>query len=153
MIVDVRIDAKRLQTYIKRAMKDMPQEIDNALYKTGQQGVNLILDRTEKGVGTDGLFKRYTPEYAKSKANGWPVSKTRRAFSGDSSGIVNLMVSGNMLGSMIATKPKNHRTKITFSRSVEAKKAFWNNRQRKFFEFNQKEVNKLGDFFRKELFS
>ena len=152
MKVDVRIDAKRLQTYIKRAIKDMPQEIDRALYKTGQQGVNVILDRTEKGTGTDGAFKRYTPAYATIKAEGWPGTKTRRAFGGDPSGTVNLMVTGEMLGSMTATKPKNHRTRITFLRSSEAKKAFWNNRQRKFFEFNQKEVNKLGGFFRKELF-
>jgi len=152
MKVDVRIDAKRLHTYIKRAIKDMPQEIDRALYKTSQQGVNVILNRTEKGTGTDGAFKRYTPAYATIKAEGWPGTKTRRAFGGDPSGVVNLMVSGNMLSSMTATKPKNHRSRITFSRATEAKKAFWNNQQRKFFEFNQKEVNKLSSFFRKELF-
>lgn len=152
MKVDVRIDAKGLQTYIKKAMKTLPKEIDTALYKTSQEGINVILNRTEKGMGTDGKFKRYTPEYARSKASGWPRTPTRRAFGGDPSGVVNLMVSGNMLGSIIATKPKNHRTTLKFSRATEAKKAFYNNRTRKFFEFNQKEVNQLSRFFRKALF-
>lgn len=152
MKVDVRIDAKGLQTYIKKVMKTMPREIDTALYKTAQQGINTILDRTEKGMGTEGKFKRYTPEYARSKASGWPRTSTRRAFGGDQSGVVNLMVSGNMLGSIIATKPKNHRSTLKFSRATEAKKAFYNNQNRKFFEFNQKEVKELSRFFRKELF-
>lgn len=152
MKVDVRIDAKGLQAYIKNAMKTMPKEIDTALYKTAQQGINVITDRTEKGIGTDGKFKAYTPQYATAKAEGWPRTKTRRAFGGDPSGVVNLMVSGNMLGSIIATKPKNHRTTLKFSRAVEAKKAFFNNQQRKFFELNQKEIKGLSAFFRKELF-
>lgn len=154
MKVDVRINAKGLQTYIKKVMKTMPQEIDTALYKTAQQGINTITDRTEKGMGTEGKFKRYTPEYARAKASGWPKGKKskRRAFGGDPSGVVNLMVSGNMLGSIIATKPKNHRSTLKFSRATEAKKAFHNNERRKFFEFNQKEVKELSRFFRKELF-
>jgi len=142
MKVDVRIDAKRLQTYIKRAIKDMPQEIDRALYKTGQQGVNVILDRTKKGIGTDGRFDKYSPDYELWKSK----------YVKDWRGVVDLNVTGKMTGAMMATKPVNHRTRLGFTNPQASEKAFENNRQRKFFEFNKKEVNKLGGFFRKELF-
>jgi len=142
MTVTVKIDSKGLQAFIKRTLKDMPKEIDKALYKTAQQGINVILDRTEKGIGTDGRFDKYSPDYELWKSK----------YVKDWKGVVDLNVTGEMTGAMMATKPVNHRTRLGFTNPQASAKAFWNNRKRKFFEFNKKEINNLGAFFRKELF-
>jgi len=124
--------------------------ITKALSRTALLGVQIIKERTEKGIGYMGKFAPYVPSYAKRKAEGWPAGKSTRAFSGDPSGIVNLMVRGNMLGSMISKADGNFAS-IYFSRREEAAKAAWNNRKRQFFGFNQGEAKRLANLFRKEL--
>lgn len=135
---------------LDRALKDLPEIISTALHKTAQAGIQVIQDRTEKGVGYEGRFKKYTPEYARYKASGWPKGETRSAFSGDPSGIVNLQVTGDMLGNMSAFKRSDYAT-IKFTRAVEAEKAFYNNRTRPFFGFNESEKRKLSKFFMREV--
>lgn len=153
MTVTVKIDDTAFKAYVRRTLKAMPQEIDRALSITSQQGINVILDRTEKGkqIG-GGAFKPYSPEYARSKSSGWPRTKTRRAFSGDPSGDVNLMVSGNMLSSISQRRVKKGVREIYFTRATAARKAFFNNKSRPFFGFSQKEVNRLSNVFKKALF-
>jgi hypothetical protein len=124
--------------------------LQKPLSRTALLGVQIIKERTEKGVGYMGKFAPYVPSYAKRKAEGWPAGKVTRAFSGDPSGVVNLMVRGNMLGAMI-TEASGNSAKIMFSRREEAAKAAWNNRKRPFFGFNQAEAKRLATFFRKEL--
>lgn len=146
------IDFSEVDRLFKNLGRQYSKDIVNALSATAQQGIVTILDRTEKGKGYESRFKRYSPEYAQSKAEGWPRTKTRRAFGGDPSGKVNLMVSGNMLSSIKSTVDKPKLTaEIGFSRATEAKKAYWNNQSRPFFGFNQREKNFLRKFFYKRL--
>jgi hypothetical protein len=147
--VDVRTD--KVQIMLTEAMKNMPLKVERALSITAQQGINIILDRTEKGRGIKGPFARYapyTPAYAKRKAEGWPSTKTQRAFSGDPSGIVNLNVRGEMLGAMIS-KSKGLTATISFARATENNKAYWNSRKRPFFGFNDKEKRTLAKVFQR----
>lgn len=146
------IDTTEVDRLFKKLGSQYSKDIVTALSATAQQGIVLILDRTEKGKGYKGQFKPYTPEYARSKAEGWPRTKTRSAFGGDPSGKVNLMVTGNMLSSIRSKVDKPNLTaELGFTRATEAKKAFWNNRIRPFFGFNTKEKNALRKFFYKRL--
>lgn len=104
------------------------------------KGVNIILDRTEKGVGFEGPLKAYSPDYLKLKQS--------KGFSG----IVDLNWTGNMLGSITVDSKQDVAT-LFFSRSVEAKKAAMNNKTRPFFGFNDKEENKLRDTYEKYVFA
>lgn len=146
------IDTKEVDRLFKKLGRQYSKDIVHALSATAQQGIVMILDRTQKGKGYQNRFKSYTPQYARSKAEGWPRTKTRRAFGGDPSGTVNLMVSGNMLSSIRSKVDKPNLTaELGFTRATEAKKAYWNNQQRPFFGFNQREKNFLRKFFYKRL--
>lgn len=143
MEIDIKIDSKKLEATIKDAIKNYPREIETALWRTSQAGIQVIEDRTAKGKGINGVFTPYTPEYEayKKRLQG-------KFFQG-----VNLSVTNEMLGSMIATKPRNNKSFIRFSRPKAAEKAVYNNRIRPFFGFNQREEGALRTFFRKEFFS
>lgn len=142
------IDSEEVDRLFAKLDKQFSRDIVKVLSMTAQQGINVILERTEQGYGYQGKFKPYSPQYATSKAQGWPGTSTRRAFSGDPSGVVNLNVSGNMLGSMRSKMDRiNLTAEIAFSRAAESKKAFFNNQIRPFFGFNQKEKNDLRKFF------
>jgi len=146
------IDFSEVDRLFKNLGRQYSKDIVKALSTTAQQGIVVILDRTKKGKGYETRFKRYSPQYARAKAQGWPRSKTRRAFGGDPSGKVNLMVSGNMLSSIKSTVDKPQLTaELSFSRATEAKKAYWNNQIRPFFGFNQREQKFLRKFFYKRL--
>jgi hypothetical protein len=147
-VISVQANTAKVEIALDNLMKQMPQKVERALTITAQQGINIILDRTEKGRGINGPFARYTPAYAKRKAEGWPSTKTQRAFSGDPSGIVNLNVRGEMLASM-TSKAKRTTATIFFSRATENNKAYWNSRKRPFFGFNDQEKRTLAKVFQK----
>ena len=150
MNADLTTNANKVTVNLDRMINALPQDVDKTLFATAQYGINLILDRTEKGRGITGPFKRYTPQYAKIKRSGWSRTPTRRGFSGDPSGTVNLMVTGEMLGSMSAKKGRGVSS-ILFARQSEARKAAFNQKKRPFFGFNTAEKQRLGDFFRARL--
>lgn len=121
-----------------------------ALNKTAILGTNIILDRTSKGEGYDGRFSAYSPGYAKRKSEGWGSSSRNRGFGGDSSGVVNLRVRGEMLSSIVHKANKNE-AEIFFSRAAEAKKAAMNNQLRPFFGFNKAEKQRLVKYFVRQM--
>lgn len=147
-MISVKANTAKVELALDDLMKTMPQKVERALSITAQQGINIILDRTAEGMGVKGPFARYTPQYAKRKAEGWPTTRTQRAFGGDPSGIVNLNVRGEMLGAMIS-KAKGMSATISFARSTENNKAYWNNRKRPFFGFNPQEKRTLAKVFQK----
>lgn len=140
MRIDVSLNAKSLASKLARMERDLPTQIDTALFATAQYGIeNIILARTQKGQGIDGIFKPYTPKYAlfrKEKGRG-----TR----------VDLNFTGAMLGSMTATKHRGY-AEINFGRGIESKKAYFNNQRRPFFGFNRTERSKLVAFMKRRLF-
>jgi len=147
-MISVKANTAKVELKLDEIMKTMPQKVERALSITAQQGINIILDRTEKGKGINGPFARYTPAYATRKANGWPATATQRAFSGDPSRIVNLNLRGEMLASM-TSKAKGFTASIFFARATENNKAYWNSRKRPFFGFNAQEKRTLGKIFQK----
>lgn len=156
MNVKMDIDATRLQANLNKLQKSIPAQIKRTLMQTAQFGTGVILDRTAKGAGYQGKFRPYDARYRAYKSKGWPSSKAgartyRPSFSGDSSGIVNLNVTGKMLGSIQSKYVSNGVAQIYFSRGTEAKKAAFNNDKRPFFGFNKTEKERLTKFFFKRL--
>ena len=156
MNVKMDIDSTRLQANLRKLQKSIPAKVKRTLMQTAQFGTTIILDRTGKGIGYSGKFKPYDAKYKAYKSKGWPSSKEgariyRPSFSGDSSGIVNLNVNGDMLKSIQSKYVSNGVAQIYFSMGPEAKKAAFNNKKRPFFGFNKTEKARLSKFFFKRL--
>ena len=145
------INDKGLEKRLAQLERTIPAKIDKALAKAAIDGVAIIKNHAEDGRGYKGTFKKYSNSYAQAKSQGWTKTATRSAFSGDPSGKVNLMVTGNML-SALSTKKGRKKATIYFTRAAEAKKAAFNNRVRPFMGFSRADRRKLRDRFAKELF-
>lgn len=136
----VDVNATRVTALLDRTVKALPQEIDRALAVTASQGINLIQDRTSAGRGYRGGFVPYSPSYFKF-----------RQKKGRQTSPVDLNFTGRMLGSMARRRIGRGVEEIYFTRSTESRKAFYNNRLRPFFGFNQTEKRQLSQVFRKAL--
>lgn len=136
MNITLALDSKKWENDLKILQKSMPQVIDKALLATAQFGTQIILDRTERGIGYTGAFDSYSAKYA-----------LFRKAAGRKTSPVDLNFSGKMLGAMAATKERKGVAKIYFTRASEAAKASGNNRKRPFFGFNRQEQDKLRRFF------
>ena len=135
MQVDIKTNAKKVQAALKKKGKDIDKSMKRALSITAQQGINIIEDRTQDGVGyKGGAFKGYSEKYA----------KFRRAKGRGKN--VDLQFSGRMLGSM-TSKADRKKATIFFTRAEEAKKAAMNNKTRPFFGFNRQEEKQLANVF------
>lgn len=135
MNVEISLDVKSLEKSLKRTQEEIVSQIPKALMQTAQFGTQIILDRTEKGVGINGKFVKYTPKYAKFKSlKGHPTT-------------VNLMFTGKMLASIQQRMVNKNAAQIYFGRATEAKKAAFNNERRPFFGFNNNEQQRLSKFF------
>lgn len=108
--------------------------IGGRVEKLVKEGLNIetgIINRTLKGKDVKGSsFEAYTPEYAaykKSKGRGKKV---------------NLTYSGAMLQA-ISNKRIVNGLRFYFNASAETKKAFWNQRKRKFFGVDKQQIKYL----------
>ena len=146
----VTILPKAFQKLAGKAVSEKLKHREKALNRTAILGTNIILDRTAKGEGFDGKFEPYSAGYAMRKSLGWEGSGQTRGFGGDASGMVNLRVSGQMLGS-ITHKSNQNKAEIFFSRATEAKKAAMNNKLRPFFGFNDAEKDRLVKYFMRQM--
>ena len=135
MQINIDTNAAKVEKALKQKGRDIKKSLKRALSITAQQGINIIEDRTEDGVGyKGGAFKGYSEKYA----------KFRRAKGRGSN--VDLQFSGRMLGSMTSKADKKKAT-IFFTRAEEAKKAAMNNKTRPFFGFNKQEEKQLANIF------
>ena len=135
MQVNIKTNAKQVEKALKQKGKDINQSLKRALSITAQQGINIIEDRTEDGVGfKGGIFKGYSAKYAKFR------KKKGRSQN------VDLQFTGRMLGSM-TSKTDRKKATIFFTRGEEAKKAAMNNKTRPFFGFNRQEEKHLAKVF------
>ena len=135
MQFNINSNVKKIEKALKKKGKDVGKSMKRALSITAQQGINIIEDRTEDGVGyKGGAFKGYSEKYAKFRRD-----KGRGKN-------VDLQFSGRMLGSM-TSKATNKKATIFFTRGEEAKKAAMNDKKRPFFGFNKQEKKQLAKTF------
>jgi len=138
--MDIRLqtNAKEIARRVGKKGKELSASVKRALLITAQQGVNVIQDRTAKGVGYKGVFASYTPEYASFRSEKGRGTKPDLNFT------------GQMLGAMTVTA-NSKQAEIFFSRATESKKAAMNDKKRPFFGFNDQEEKQLGKVFFKAL--
>ena len=138
--MDIRLDtnAKEIAKRVGKKGKELSESVKRALLITAQEGVNVIQDRTAKGVGYKEMFASYTPEYALFRSEKGRGTKPDLNFT------------GQMLGSM-SVRANSKQAEIFFSRATESKKAAMNDKKRPFFGFNDQEEKQLGKIFFKAL--
>ena len=136
----VDIKPKSFKGIAKKRQEKIKAGIQKALFKTAAIGLNIIEDRTAKGVDMNGQrFKPYSEKYAffRAKKGRTPVN-------------VDLNFTGQMLGDM-SVKANSKRAEIFFLRGTEAKKASNNNKTREFFGFSRLEEKQLAKTFERFL--
>lgn len=128
-------DVSRLPRRIRERILDQRKR---ALMRTAIKGTEIILNRTERGMGVDGRFKPYSTKYAEfRRSRGATLTP-------------NLFLTGRMLGNVTQTA-NSKQARIFFSNAEQARKATRNDQLRPFFSFNKQETAELAAFFRREL--
>ena len=134
MQVKINTNAKEIAKRVGKKGNELSASVKRALLITAQQGVNVIQDRTAKGVGYKGAFASYTPEYAAFRSEKGRGTKPDLNFT------------GQMLGAMTVSADSK-KAEIFFTRATESKKAAMNNKSRPFFGFSSREEKQLSKVF------
>jgi len=153
MNISVSLDTKHLNKMLDKAVRTTPHIVAGALSKATANASELLVDRTSKGYGVDGALRPYSARYAAMKRAGWKSTRSRRGFGGDSSGVVNLTVHNDMLGSIAPFKAKISGKRIWSviapDRASEKLKVFHTNNQRYWWGFSSRERSKISSEFRR----
>jgi len=64
MSIKVKIHTREFKQFISSFKSKLNRAIPKALNRSGEKTVETIVDRTSRGVGLSGTFKRYSSEYA-----------------------------------------------------------------------------------------
>jgi len=136
--MNVTFDATRVTALLDKSAKALPSDIDVALFKTAQAGIQIITDKLDQGQGYKGALKPYTPEYLRWK---------REKF-GAVSSTVNLQLTNQMVKSIIPVRGRGF-AEIKLSNPLANKKAYFNNLTRPFFGFSGNNQRNLVRFFKK----
>lgn len=151
MNVNVQIDSKKLEGHLKKAITETPRVVAMAMDRTAGTASNDLIKRTQKGQGVDGPLRAYARKYAEAKRKGWGGTKSRRGFGGDSSGVVNLTLHGDMTGDVVPFPAKIISGKIEAyiapARASEKRKVFYTDRVRHWWGFSSKEQKYISRIF------
>ena len=139
----ISINPKDLKGLTEKKRQEIQRRISPAIDKTASLGLQIIKGRTKKGVGIDGPFKPYSPSYIEFRR-----TKLRKG----NPNLVNLNATGEMLRSMQVEGSKGGRVaSIYLVGQFNAQKAYWTDRQRPWWGFNNQEESRMAKLFRKEL--
>jgi len=139
----ISINPKDLKGLTEKKRQEIQRRISPAIDKTASLGKQIILRRTKKGVGIDGPFKPYSPAY---------IEFRRTKLSKGNPNLVNLNATGDMLRSIQVEGSKGGRVaSIYLVGQFNAQKAYWTDRQRPWWGFNNQEESRMAKLFRKEL--
>ena len=135
----VTINTSRFKRFISNFTDDLDRAIPKALNRSGEKMRETILDRTSRGVGLRGRFKRYSKGYAEfRKENG-------RGTTPD------LNFSGRMLSNLDVERKGRNRVIVGFKRKQEQEKAKINQKTRPFIGVTSGEVKFIADAFERQL--
>jgi len=145
MKVNVTLDDKEVQAMLKAFPKRIKKASRKALSKASAFVSFKVKKRTKDGIGLNGKFEGYAASTLRS-----------RGARGRNTGTVDLMDSGQMLGSMIWKAKSPFLGIVYFSNTLAARKAMWHHTGaghlpvRKWFDVNNKEEILVGSRFRNE---
>ena len=138
MSIKVKIHTREFKQFVSSFKSKMNRAIPKALNRSGEKTVETIVDRTSRGVGLSGTFKRYSSEYADYR------KKQGRGTKPD------LNFSGRMLSNLGVQRVNNTTVKVDFSRNEEKVKARQNQKTRPFIGVRPQEVKFIADAFRRQ---
>lgn len=134
----MKVNVSKAKREIRALKSRIQRAIPKALNKSGEKTVQTIVDRTSRGVGLKGAFKRYSPEYADYRAE-----KGR-------GGKPDLNFSGRMLSNLDVERAGKNKVKVAFRRKEEEKKAKFNQKTRPFVGVRPQEVKFITDAFKRQ---
>lgn len=135
MNVTLQTNPKDLGSIPKKMSKELQDKYKSAFFRVAQVGINIILDRTSRGVSyKGGAFRPYSEKYA--------AFRTEKG----ASVTPNLNMSGKMLAA-ITSRASSKQAEIFFSKASESAKASKNDKSRPFFGFNREEEGRLARAF------
>lgn len=135
MKLSITSNSKRVGAQVTAEGKKLSGNVQKALSITAQSGINIIQERTKKGLGyKDGKFKPYNKEYA-----AYRVKKGRGT-------LPNLEFERHMMSS-ITSRADSEKAVIFFRGAENSGKAAMNEKKRPFFGFSRQEERKLSKIF------
>ena len=133
------VNIRRAKSELQRLRSRLNRSIPTALNRSGEKVVETIVNRTSRGIGLRGAFRRYSSEYADYR------SKMGRGRKPD------LNFSGRMLSNLGVERVNNRKIKVGFSRNEEKTKARNNSKTRPFVGVRPAEMKFITDAFRRQL--
>jgi hypothetical protein len=137
MAQKVTINIRKAIAALRGLNSDIQRAIPRALSRSGEKAKEIVINRTARGQGLNGAFKKYSPDYIdfrKSKGRGTKPD---------------LNFSGRMLSNMDVKRVSTNKVIVGFKRKEEEKKAIWNQKSRPFMGIKTGEVSQIEDAFLK----
>mgnify|MGYP003120957509 CR=1 FL=1 len=140
MKVDAVFNSKEVQKMLKKYPNRIDRATKDGLETASTRGENIIRERTQRGRGVHGAFKRYSEGYLKHlRTTGRPTKP-------------DLIYDNHMMGSLFAKARSSKLAIISFRRTPEKRKAIWNHKTRPFFDHNHREKKMIRKEFAKEFY-
>ena len=133
----VTINTTKAKAQLDRLSNNIKRAIPKALNKAGEKTKELIINRTARGVGLNGAFKKYNNSYRDFRSAKGRSTKPDLNFS------------GRMLSSMDVERRSTNKVIVGFKRKEEQKKASMNQKTRPFFGVRPQEEKFIADAFEK----
>lgn len=146
-MIRVRTNPLRLERVTKDIAKDIEASKKRAMTRTVLAGVEIIEDRTSKGRGINGPFKRYSAAWARIRKELGKTSTTPNLEFGYERVGNQFKSRPSMLSAMQGRADSKKSGSIFFTNREAGKRAAFNNKSRPFFGFNRKEERRLADVY------
>jgi len=146
-MIRVRTNPLRLERVTKDIAKDIEASKKLAMTRTVLAGVEIIEDRTSKGRGINGPFKRYSEAWARIRKDLGKTSATPNLEFGYERVGNQFKSRPSMLSAMQGRADSKKSGIIFFTNREAGKRAAFNNKSRPFFGFNRKEERRLADVY------
>ena len=132
----VTIDTRKAKVQLERLSNNIKRAIPKSLNRAGEKTKELIINRTARGVGLNGAFKRYNKSYRDFRSAKGRSTKPDLNFS------------GRMLSSMDVERRSTNKVIVGFKRKEEEKKAKFNQKTRPFFGVKTSEMGQIETAFK-----
>jgi len=146
-MIRVRTNPLRLERVTKDIAKDIESSKRLAMTRTVLAGTEIIEDRTSKGRGINGPFKRYSESWARIRRELGKTSPTPNLEFGYERFGSTFRSRPTMLSALQGRAESKKSGIIFFTNREAAKRAAFNNKSRPFFGFNRKEERRLADVY------
>ncbi len=132
----VTIDTRKAKAQLDRLSNNIKRAIPKSLNRAGEKTKELIINRTARGVGLNGAFKKYNNSYRDFRSAKGRSTKPDLNFS------------GRMLSSIDVERVSTNKVIVGFKRKEEEKKAKWNQKSRPFFGVKTSEIGSIETAFK-----